>query len=223
MTRNKWAIVLVIVLAIVSFGVGRALVAAQPLSLTEFNEMRVQYKVAAHNFSDYFYRVGQNIYSKIGEPKDLGAFSGEPPVVMLEKRLDFSAGATTTAGGLFKITNGRTRMLCDRVELDLYTAGGANSRDLQFSVTTSTSATAISGSGAALIASTTVSTNTSPLITNVRYPGTYVGADQDVGGESWELGAGVSILGSFDAPDASASSTAYTSMAGKVFVRCHAE
>lgn len=144
--------------------------------------------------------------------------------------LDFSAAATTTPGGLFRYTNGRTAKLCTLVQLDITTAtsqGGilGTGAPLEFSVATSTSPSAISGN-IGIVASTTLATSTTGIIDSVVYPGTYVGADQDIGGATFELGAGVSIIGQFDAyidtttRTSATSSDTYAGVVGKAYITC---
>lgn len=133
-------------------------------------------------------------------------------------RLNFSAGATTTPGALGRIYNSGPAKVCSKVELDITTGsttGGAlgGGAGLAFSVTTSTGRTV--GNGVGLIATTTLPTSTTNLLNNVDDAGTN-------GQDSWVLGQGEYILAQFDtATDVTASSTAYTTMAGYLYVDCH--
>src|SRR3989304_6160979 len=77
-----------------------------------------------------------NYYEAQGQPSDgqtgelnLGASPGDYFLVNsleygtdLSARLKFSAAATTTPGGLFKILNVGTRKICDLVQVDVNTA-----------------------------------------------------------------------------------------------------
>jgi len=144
--------------------------------------------------------------------------------------LTFTAGATTTPGGLFAIQNTGEDQICTSIVVDVDTAdavGGATGigASLNYVVSTSTSASAYSGSGGNLIASTTNATGTDAIITNTSFPGTGTSA-----GESFIWSNGVYILGAFD--DAArvnpggtigtyASSTAYDGQAGNVYLDCH--
>lgn len=93
------AISLVAVLGLTSFAL-----AANPLSYTEFNNLRIQYKVAEHNFEDYFYRLGGDIFLK-GDKSDgstVGAFSG--PDIYSDVNI---YGSLTTGGSDFYATTTR--------------------------------------------------------------------------------------------------------------------
>lgn len=149
----------------------------------------------------------------------------------IEVNLDFSAGATTTPGGLFAITNGRQAKICTDVVLDISkadTAGGPDGAGarLGYRVATSSSATNWRAGDVTLIASSTLASSTTGLISNVVNTGTYTTNDADAGAP-WVFGAGVSLLGAFDITnieggigDEIASSTAYTATVGKVYVKC---
>lgn len=173
-----------------------------------------------------------NYYESEGQPQEAPTFGA----VVEDNRadevvyLDFSAGATTTPGGLFRITNGRTPKICTIAQIDITSATSLGGIDgdgapLEFSVATSSSATALSGN-VGIIASTTLATSSTALLDSVRYPGTYVDKDQDIGGASFELGAGVSLLGQFDAyvdttdRTSATSSSVYSGVAGKAYIDC---
>jgi len=152
----------------------------------------------------------------------------------MSANLDFSRGATTTPGGLFRILNSSTAKVCSTVELNITDGTGTGGPTgigtaMVFSVATSSTASAFSSTGGTLVASTTNATSSQHIISSVRNAGTYVASDQDVGGESWVWEKGVFLLGAFDDPSALAaddyatSSTAYTGMAGKAYVSCHVE
>lgn len=153
----------------------------------------------------------------------------------LSAPLKFVAAATTTPGGLFKILNSGTDKVCGVVEVDVTdgtaTAGGSGTGNaMAFSVSTSTSATAFSTKAGGIIASTTIATSTAGLFTNISNAGSYIGGDQDVGGERWVWGKGVWLLGAFDdrskssgGGDYSTGTGAYLGMAGRVYVDCHVQ
>jgi len=135
------------------------------------------------------------------------------------KALTFTAGATSTPGGLFSLQNTGDTKICDRVELEITTALTAA---YEFSVTTSTSATAYSANGQlALLASSTAATDTVALFNNV----------DNIGGnvqDSWLWGRGEYIIGCFDKDrddgvcnSATSTATDYTSAVGKFYVQCH--
>ena len=142
--------------------------------------------------------------------------------------LDFSEGATTTIGGLFAIENTGADNLCTITQIDITTGstvGGAlgTGHPFDFSVATSTSGTALSGN-VGIIATTTVPTSTTKaIIDNVRNPGTYVAADQDIGGTTFEWNNGIFLVGQFDSLSTypATSSAVYTGMAGKFYATCH--
>lgn len=144
--------------------------------------------------------------------------------------LDFSAGATTTPGGLFSVQNTGEDKLCSVAIVDITTAtsqGGidADGAPLEFSVATSTAASAFSGN-VGIIASTTLATSTTALFDNVQNPGTYVNADQDIGGATFEWNNSVYLLGQFDAyldttdRTSATSSDTYSGVAGKYYIHC---
>jgi hypothetical protein len=142
--------------------------------------------------------------------------------------LTFTAGATTTPGGLFSIQNTGATKLCRIVEVDVSSGSSAGGLagaggPLDFCVGTSTSATAWSGAGCSLVATTTLATSTTSIINNVVNPGTYVGGDQDIGGAPFIWGNGVYLSGAFDSLStfAATSSDVYTSMAGGIYITCH--
>lgn len=137
--------------------------------------------------------------------------------------LTFTAGATTTPGGLFSIQNTGARKVCDYIEVDVPTGSATGGRlgtghPLTFNVSTSTSASAWSNDAGNLIASTTPATSTTPIL-NTR---DNVGA---VTNDSWEWNNGEYILGAFDSlsTDPATSSLVYTGMVGNAYIRCHTE
>jgi hypothetical protein len=152
------------------------------------------------------------------------------------KALNFANNAaSTTPGGMFSLQNTGIAKLCTTVELDITSASSLGGRlgtgaSYIFGVGTSTAATSWAGGDPReLIASTTLPTSTTSLITNVKNPGSYVGTDQDIGGAPWVWDNGVYVNGVFsDASqstsgnlDAYATSSAFTGMAGKVYINCH--
>ena len=144
--------------------------------------------------------------------------------------LNFSRGASTTPGGLFSILNDTAdTRLCRIVEVDVTTSGTVEaSNAIAISVATSTTDGAYSTKNGSVIASSTVPTSSTALITNVVRPGSYIGADQDIGGETFVWGEGEYLLGAFDEALLSAggtsmatSSGAYAGMSGFVYTTCH--
>jgi len=133
--------------------------------------------------------------------------------------LTVTAGATTTPGGLFAIQNTGEDRICQGLELEVNTNSSGNSCGMQFNVGTSTSATAWSASGGAIIASSTLPTTTTALWNDTDNTGTNT---QD----SWLWKTDEYLLGAFDNPTIggvgdSASSTCYSSMVGAVYANCH--
>lgn len=142
--------------------------------------------------------------------------------------MTFTAGATTTPGGLFSIRNTGATKICTISQVDVAVGSTVGGRlgtgvPLDFCVGTSTSATAWSGAGCSIIATTTAATGTAMLIDNVRYPGTYVAGDQDIGGASFLWTNGVYLNGAFDSHsgDPATSSASYTGMSGGAYITCH--
>jgi hypothetical protein len=149
----------------------------------------------------------------------------------LSKALTFTAGATTTPGGLFSIQNTGDVKICSKVTLYFGSDSGDDTLKLQFSVSTSTSATAWSNVPGGLIASTTVATTTASVTPNniariyssETNPGEFfrMGNQGKVTSTDWIWDNGVYVNGAFDYPDhLSASSTAYTSRTGTVNIFC---
>lgn len=130
--------------------------------------------------------------------------------------LTFTAGATTTPGGLFSIQNTGDTKLCNRLDLDI--TGGTTGSAVIFSAATSTSGSAITAD-MSLIASTTLATTSASIIDNYYAPGTYATAGTDQG-RSWRWVAGEYIIGQFDVTATGASSTVYTVMSGNAYVHC---
>ena len=133
--------------------------------------------------------------------------------------LDFTAGNTTTPGAIASIQNTGADKLCNLVQLDIATGsttggleGGGSS--YHFGVSTGTSATTWTASGG-LIASTTVATSSTITLDSVNEVGSY-------GRTTFNWDNGVYINAGFDVTDAqaTASSTAYTSMSGGLYVHC---
>lgn len=142
----------------------------------------------------------------------------------VSKALTFTAGATTTPGGLFSLQNTGANKICrglPEVNLTSQVEGSMN-----FSVGTSSSATAWSASGGSLIASTTVATGSTILLGNENV-GSYFGFNTGSTTQSWIWQAGHYILGAFDKGGAgagtrnNATTTDYSTAAGKVYVDCH--
>jgi hypothetical protein len=132
------------------------------------------------------------------------------------KSLDFATAATTT-GSLIALTNTGDTKICQKAEVLFDTpSNGTGSLAVQFSLGTSTSATAFSsGLATSLIATTTIPTSTTVLLNTVTNIGT---ANQD----SWIWNNGETILGGIVFSNhAKASTTAYTSRTGKMWVTCH--
>ncbi len=149
----------------------------------------------------------------------------------------FTAGSTTTVGGLFSIPNTGEVKICRDVITDFSTIAGAGS--ITFSVGTSTSATAWSASGGSLIASTTLATSTPNIFDQRTFKGSFFGGtnngvldttytDQYQNATPtlpWIWSNGDFLNGAFDAgassaAQGSASSSVYTSNVGAVYVEC---
>jgi hypothetical protein len=133
--------------------------------------------------------------------------------------LTFTAGSTTTPGSLVSIQNTGETKICELAQIDISTAsavGGLTGvgSPFQFGLGTSTAAT--NWTGATLIASTTVATTSAIVLDSQENAGSY-------NGKSFVWTAGEYINGAFNILDnqASASSTAYTSMVGKLYLVCH--
>ena len=126
--------------------------------------------------------------------------------------LTFTAGATTTPGGLFSLQNIGAPKTCRHVELDITTAGA---KPLDFSISSSTAASSFNNGGTALIATTTAGTSTTPLLNDTDHAGT---ADM----ASWDWESDVYLLGTFDLAAGAPTSTSgdYTGMEGNVYFTC---
>lgn len=214
--RNK---VLLGALALVAvFGIGKFVYA-------QYEKAQVVLNVAG-NYNDYRVQPTQDVSPQPSFSGVSGSYLGDiEQGPSLTRTLDFGAGSTTTPGGLFSILNDRRR-ICSSVSLDIDTADTTNGRlgtghPMVFSVATSTSGSALTGN-LGLIASTTQATGTARMIDSIRDVGSYVGADQDVGGEPWVWGKGVYLLGQFDSlsTDPATSSDVYTGQKGRVSVDC---
>jgi len=171
--------------------------------------------------------VGERIFTSRVTVNDV-AYNGDFKIP-----LDFSRGATTTAGGLFSKQNlsGADR-ICSVVKIDLTTAvtkGGRldTGHPLVFSVATSTEDGGYSTKSASVMASTTSATGTAILLDNVRKPGSY-SADGSSNSSAtttppWIWGKDVYLLGAFDSlsTDAATSSLVYEGMTGNAYLDCH--
>ena len=193
------------------------------------------YSVVQNQYITNYYEAEQQPEAE-GEPT-FGAFPGGDvtleDVTIGSSRsvgLDFTPGATTTPGKLFKLFNHSQDKLCTVSIVDVTTGTSLGGRDgdgapLEISVATSTLADALSGN-IGVIASTTLATSTTGIIDNVRNPGTYVGADQDIGGAPFAWDKGVWLLGQFDAytelddRTSATSSDTYSGVAGKAYIHC---
>lgn len=136
--------------------------------------------------------------------------------------LTFTAGATTTPGGLFAIENTGSSKICTRVELDITTGSTVGGRlgtghPIVFSISTSTAEGV--GNGANLIATSTLATSTTNLLDTVVNKGSGVA----VAAQSFEWATGEVIQGQFDglSTDPATSSIPYVGMAGKAYITCH--
>jgi len=134
------------------------------------------------------------------------------------KGLTFIQGATSTVGGLFTIDNYGPDKICDRVELDIFTAqttGGISGTGfpLGFSVGTSTIGSLTYNTS--LIASTTVATSSTMLLDSTNQEGTGVA----IVGQSFLWEQGDSIHGQYNTTG-DATTTAY-GIKGGVYITCH--
>lgn len=127
------------------------------------------------------------------------------------KSLTFTAGATTTPGGLFTIQNTGTQKVCNVAEVNITTKVEGS---IFFSVATSTLADSFSGSGTGIMATTTIATGTVALLNSVDSSGTS-GLDSFV----WDNG--VYLLGQIEGIGINASSSDYSTAAGKAYISCH--
>lgn len=184
--------------------------------------------------SDGYYVDGTEIID------NSGGYSGSSTTTLNEVELGprfsadltFTAGATTTPGGLFSIQNTGDVKLCSKVLSYFGTDTGDDTLALTFSVSTSTSASAWSHTAGTIIASTTVATTTGSvtpndvarIYSNQTNPGTFYAYSADSGKTTttdfiWDNG--VYILGAFDYTNfVSASTSAYTSRTGTVNIFC---
>ncbi len=135
--------------------------------------------------------------------------------------LDFSAGNTSTPGALASICNTGITNVCSVAVLDISVGSTTVGHDgsgaaWAFSLSTSTSAVDNGGIDPTLIATTTLATSSAIILDNTKHVGAY-------NASSFTWGNGVCINAQFDTPDtdAAATSTAYTSMAGGLYVTCH--
>ena len=137
-----------------------------------------------------------------------------------KKALTFTAGVTTTPGGLVALQNTGADKLCQKAEI-LTTANVQGSMDV--SLATSTSATAISGNGVNLIATTTIATTTKVILSSSIDD--QAGSGLTNGSESFLWLNGTYILGSIDAKSgrSGASSTDYSSAVGYLYLTCHSQ
>lgn len=175
---------------------------------------------------------GDYVSSSLSEEPTLGAFPGTD--VTLDNieiggsrsgSLTFTAGATTTPGGLFRSYNAGPDKICTEVIFEIATADTTNGRlgtgvPLAYVVGTSTLPTAWSGAGSSLISSTTNATGTTEILSS-RTTGS-LGTGVAVAGQSWLWKTGEYILGAFDSipGDAATSSEGYTGSAGEYYVDC---
>ncbi len=137
--------------------------------------------------------------------------------------LTFTAGATTTPGGLCSIQNTGNRRICSKVDLDVETAP---INTFVFSAGTSTSASAWSqrNNGYGLISSSTVATSTPDVKNNED--------DGNNGEDTWVWENSIYLLCAFDTLNAgtatgiydNASSSDYADFGvGAINVTCHTE
>lgn len=126
--------------------------------------------------------------------------------------------APTTTGSLVALQNTGDAKLCSLVELNIT---GAPTNAFRFSVSTTTAADSFStGVAGNVIASTTVATDTVPLLSNYLNPGTFNGGTVGVY-MSWTWDRGAYLLGAMDSNTDIASTTDWSAMAGNLYVTCH--
>jgi len=141
--------------------------------------------------------------------------------------LTFTAGSTSTPGGLFSLQNTGVPKICSLAVTEISTAdstGGPTDEGcaLDFSVATSTSASAYShasGGSMGILASTTLATGTTDILNT---------QDDTVGSgqKTFLWDSGVYLLGTFDdhivsqGGTGNASSSCYTDMEGEFYVEC---
>lgn len=144
------------------------------------------------------------------------------------KALSFAAAATTTPGGLVSLQNTGADRICSNLEVDINTVARGNT-SLVFAFGTSTAASAWTGTtGGSLIATTTLPTSTTAILSPQYDFGHFWSATPTVRGFATSTGPwlwknGEYINGLFDADGApdTASSTDYSNMTGKLYVNCH--
>jgi len=141
------------------------------------------------------------------------------------KALTFTAGATTTPGGLFTLNPPGTDLICNNMpQIDLTSQVEGS---MEFVIGTSTSATAWSTtvgstSGGSLMASTTAATGTKILLQKEAV-GNAFPANSYLP-RYWVWSAIDYVLGAFDKGSNTrnnATTTDYTTAAGKVYLDCH--
>ncbi len=130
--------------------------------------------------------------------------------------LTFTAGATTTPGGLFAIQNTGDTKICDRVLIDISTEAQGS---LDFSIATSSTGNTITNDSIGLMATVTVGTTTPALLEILKSNGTAITLD----GESFSWVRTDFIIGQFDikANRNNATTSDYTSAVGKFYINCH--
>ena len=137
-----------------------------------------------------------------------------------------TAGATSTVGGLFSIQNTGGPKVCTEIVLAWTTPMSTNA--YLVSVSTSTSASSISGVGVdqapTLVASTSVPILGGRIFSNYSRAGTYAvnNASNAPSSTPWILDNGVYVHGTFNSVVAGATSADYTSQAGRVYMDCYA-
>lgn len=127
--------------------------------------------------------------------------------------LDFTAGTATTTGSLASIQNTGDLKICQRGEIHISSQVEGS---MMFSLSTSTSATAFSGSVGNLIASTTVPTGTTALLTSS--PDDHVGTSNM---DSFLWPNGTYIFAAASPSFNTASSSDYSTATGKLYLNCH--
>ena len=154
----------------------------------------------------------------------------------LSKALNFTATATSTVGGLVNILNPRHDMVCREAILNIHTADTAggpagNGAKMNFSLGTSTSASGgdYGWSGTpGIIATTTLATGTVDILTSYNNPGALQVYGDFASTTPFVWTAGEYIVGAFSVVNTegeilSASSTAHTGTAGRLYLDCFVE